>query len=318
MCRILLRHILFIKPQKDMTRKERYEAIIEYFREHHPDAGSELRYTNPFELLVATLLSAQCTDKRINQVTPALFARYPDAKSMSEATEQEVLEYVKSVSYPNAKSRHLVAMAQVLVRDFGGVVPQTTEQLVTLPGVGRKTANVVQAVAFGKSTMAVDTHVYRVSHRLGLVASTDDTPYKVEQRLVRHIPAAEIPRAHHWLLLHGRYVCTSRKPHCGECPFAAWCPGSQGAEKGGDASCVAKVGGDASCVASTKDHQSPPCDAGRVASYDAKTKEGGSASCVASTKEHQYPSCDAGRVASYDAKAKEGGDASCVASTGKA
>ena len=159
--------------------------------------------------------------------TPALFARYPDARSLSEATESEVLEYVKSVSYPNAKSRHLVAMAKVLVRDFGGEVPDTTEALVTLPGVGRKTANVVQAVAFGKSTMAVDTHVFRVSHRLCLVCSTDDTPYKVEQRLLRYIPEAEIPRAHHWLLLHGRYVCTSRSPHCSDCPFAQWCQGRE-------------------------------------------------------------------------------------------
>lgn len=211
----------------DMTRKERYETILEYFREHRPDADSELKFANPYQLLVATLLSAQCTDKRINQVTPALFARYPDARSLSEATESEVLEYVKSVSYPNAKSRHLVAMAKVLVRDFGGEVPDTTEALVTLPGVGRKTANVVQAVAFGKSTMAVDTHVFRVSHRLGLVCSTDDTPYKVEQRLLRYIPEAEIPRAHHWLLLHGRYVCTSRSPHCSDCPFAEWCQGRE-------------------------------------------------------------------------------------------
>lgn len=209
-----------------MTRKERYESILEYFREHRPDVGSELQYGNPYELLVATLLSAQCTDKRINQVTPALFARYPDARSLSGATESEVLEYIKSVSYPNSKSRHLVAMAKELVSRFGGEVPDSTEQLVTLPGVGRKTANVVQAVAFGKSTMAVDTHVYRVSHRLGLVSESDDTPYKVEQLLVKHIPESDIPRAHHWLLLHGRYVCTSRKPHCVECPFAEWCPGS--------------------------------------------------------------------------------------------
>jgi endonuclease-3 len=175
-------------------------------------------------LLVAVILSAQCTDKRINQVTPDLFRRYPDAKAMAQAESEDVLEYISSVSYPNAKAAHLVAMARALVAQHGGEVPSDMNQLLDLPGVGRKTANVVQSVAFGKATLAVDTHVYRVAHRLGLVSKRANTPYKVEQELVKHIPEADIPDAHHWLLLHGRYVCTSRKPHCERCDFADICP----------------------------------------------------------------------------------------------
>ncbi|MBQ2209498.1 MAG: endonuclease III [Prevotella sp.] len=207
-----------------MTRKARYEHILQYFREQMPEVQTELEFGNVFQLLVAVILSAQCTDKRINQVTPELFRRFPDAKAMAQVDEDEVLEYIKSVSYPNAKAEHLVKMSRMLVERFGGEVPSDMNQLLDLPGVGRKTANVVQSVAFGKSTMAVDTHVFRVSHRLGLVPKTADTPYKVEQVLVKNIPEEDIPRAHHWLLLHGRYVCTSRKPHCEKCDLMGVCP----------------------------------------------------------------------------------------------
>ncbi|MBR7094102.1 MAG: endonuclease III, partial [Prevotella sp.] len=183
-----------------------------------------LEFGNVFQLLVAVVLSAQCTDKRINQVTPELFRRFPDAKAMAEVEEDELYEYIKSVSYPHSKARHLMRMAQMIVKDFKGEVPDNLDDLMLLPGVGRKTANVIQAVAFGKQTMAVDTHVYRVSHRLGLVAKTANTPYKVEQELVKNIPPEIIPKAHHWLLLHGRYVCTSQRPKCKECEFDKICP----------------------------------------------------------------------------------------------
>ena len=206
-----------------MTKKERYQYILGYFRERQPVVTTELEFGSAFQLLCATLLSAQCTDKRINQVTPALFARYPDAQAMSQAEPEEVLEYVSSVSYPNSKAQHLVEMARVLMELYGGEVPGNMDQLLELPGVGRKTANVIQSVAFGKATMAVDTHVFRVSHRLGLVSKSDDTPYKVERTLVKYIPEADIPKAHHWLLLHGRYVCTSRSPHCDRCLLEPVC-----------------------------------------------------------------------------------------------
>ncbi len=207
-----------------MRRKERYEWILRYFRKQMPEVQTELEFGSVFQLLVAVVLSAQCTDKRINQVTPELFRHYPDAKSMAEAEPDDVLEYISSVSYPNAKAEHLVKMARMLVERHGGEVPSDMNLLLDLPGVGRKTANVIQSVAFGKSTMAVDTHVFRVSHRLGLVTAKDDTPYKVEQALVKNIPVEDIPRAHHWLLLHGRYVCTSRRPHCGKCDLKDVCP----------------------------------------------------------------------------------------------
>ena len=207
-----------------MTKKERYQYILDYFRERQPVVTTELEFGSAFQLLCATLLSAQCTDKRINQVTPALFARYPDAQAMSQAEPEEVLEYVSSVSYPNSKAKHLVEMSRMLVNDFGGEVPSDMDELVRLPGVGRKTANVMQAVWFGRAAMAVDTHVFRVSHRLGLVPHRANTPLKVEQELMRNIPAEDVPNAHHWLLLHGRYICTSRKPHCEKCPFDGICP----------------------------------------------------------------------------------------------
>lgn len=207
-----------------MTKKERYQYVLDYFRERQPVVTTELEFGSAFQLLCATLLSAQCTDKRINQVTPALFARYPDAQAMSQAEPEEVLEYVSSVSYPNSKAKHLVEMSRMLVNDFGGEVPSDMDELVRLPGVGRKTANVMQAVWFGRAAMAVDTHVFRVSHRLGLVTQRANTPLKVEQELMRNIPAEDVPNAHHWLLLHGRYICTSRKPHCEKCPFDGICP----------------------------------------------------------------------------------------------
>lgn len=207
-----------------MTRKERYEYILKYFRQEMPEVQTELEFGSVFQLLVAVILSAQCTDKRINQVTPELFRHFPTAASMACAEMEDILEYVKSVSYPNSKAEHLVQMARQLVEKHGGEVPEDMNQLLDLPGVGRKTANVIQSVAFGKSTMAVDTHVFRVSHRLGLVSQKDDTPYKVELALVKNIPAEDIPQAHHWLLLHGRYVCTSRRPHCEKCGLFNVCP----------------------------------------------------------------------------------------------
>ena len=207
-----------------MTRKERYDYILNYFRAQAPVVTTELEFGSAFQLLVATLLSAQCTDKRINQITPELFKHYPTPQTMAKAEVEEVFEYIKTVSYPNAKAKHLVQMARMLVEVFGGEMPSTTEELTRLPGVGRKTANVLQAVWFDKPTMAVDTHVYRVSHRLGLVSKTANTPYKVEQELLRHIPEEDVNKAHHWLLLHGRYVCQSRIPKCNECVFDKICP----------------------------------------------------------------------------------------------
>lgn len=206
-----------------MTRKQRYEAVIAYFEKAMPVAETELHFANDFQLLVAVMLSAQCTDKRVNMVTPALFEAFPTPEAMAAATEDAVLEYVKSVSYPNSKARHLVATAQQLVEHFDSKVPETLEELTSLPGVGRKTANVVMSVAFGQARMAVDTHVFRVSHRLGLVPEKAKTPLAVELELVKHFPEATIPRAHHWLILHGRYICTALKPHCISCGLQSLC-----------------------------------------------------------------------------------------------
>lgn len=207
-----------------MRRSERYEYVLSYFKDKMPHVSTELEFGSVFQLLVATLLSAQCTDKRVNQVTPELFRHYPDARSMASADEEDILYYIKSVSYPNAKAKHLVAMARMLDEKFSGEVPHTMAELTSLPGVGRKTANVLLAVAFGKAAMPVDTHVFRVSHRLGLVPKSADTPLAVEKALTAHIPEDMQADAHHWLLLHGRYVCTSRAPHCDDCPFADICP----------------------------------------------------------------------------------------------
>ncbi len=194
-----------------------------YFQEAMPEANTELHYQNPFQLLCAVMLSAQCTDKRVNMVTPALFEAYPTPQAMSAATKEDVLHYVKSVSYPNSKAEHLVQMAQLLTEKHKGEVPADFDALVALPGVGRKTANVMLSVAWGEARMAVDTHVFRVSHRIGLVADKCTTPYAVEMELVKNIPDELIPRAHHWLILHGRYVCKSQKPKCEECGIKAFC-----------------------------------------------------------------------------------------------
>jgi endonuclease-3 len=207
-----------------MRRKERYAFVLDYYRQRMPHVSTELKFGSVFQLLVATLLSAQCTDKRINSVTPELFRHYPDANSMAMAEPEVIYEYVKSVSYPHSKSKHLVEMARMLVSDFHGEVPQEMSDLVKLPGVGRKTANVIQAVGFGRSAIAVDTHVYRVSHRLGLVPTTANTPANVEMTLRKNISEDDRADAHHWLLLHGRYICQSRQPHCEQCPFDFFCP----------------------------------------------------------------------------------------------
>ena len=203
--------------------KKLYAKVIAYFQEAMPEAETELHYDSPFQLLVAVILSAQCTDKRVNMVTPRLFQDYPTAEAMALATPEVIYDYVRSVSYPNSKAQHLVDMAKMLLSDFQGEVPSELEQLIKLPGVGRKTANVIQSVAFSKAAMAVDTHVFRVSHRIGLVPKRCTTPYAVEQELVKNIPAEFIPRAHHWLILHGRYVCQARKPKCESCGLLGIC-----------------------------------------------------------------------------------------------
>ena len=206
-----------------MKKQERYDAIVEYFSQTMPDVDTELEYGSPFQLLVAVILSAQCTDKRVNMVTPMLFRDYSTAEEMALATPEVIYEYVKSVSYPNSKAKHLVGMAKMLVGEFGGQVPDNLDDLTRLPGVGRKTANVIQAVIYGKSAMAVDTHIFRVSHRLGLVSDDCTTPYAVEKELTKHFPAEVIPKAHHWLLLHGRYVCQARTPKCDKCDLTSLC-----------------------------------------------------------------------------------------------
>ena len=205
-----------------MTLRERYAAIVGWFVENRPVAESELHYKNPFQLLVAVILSAQCTDKRVNLVTPALFEAFPTPEALAAASFEDVLSYVKSVSYPNAKARHLIEMAGKLVGDFDSEVPSDIDALMSLPGVGRKTANVIASIVYDKPVIAVDTHVFRVSRRLGL--SKGATPWEVEQDLERHIPAAQRPIAHHWLILHGRYTCTARNPRCAECGLSQWCP----------------------------------------------------------------------------------------------
>lgn len=205
-----------------MTTKQRYEGVIAYFQQAMPVAESELNYSSPFELLVAVILSAQCTDKRVNLTTPALFEAYPTAERMAEATAEEIFSYIRSISYPNNKARHLAAMARMLVEEFGGEVPSDLKELQRLPGVGRKTANVVGAVIWQKEVMPVDTHVFRVAARIGLSRGAK-TPLQTELQLEKNIPSHLLPVAHHWLILHGRYVCTARAPKCGECGIAEWC-----------------------------------------------------------------------------------------------
>lgn len=202
--------------------KGKYEGFISYFEKNMPVAESELKFENPYQLVVAVILSAQCTDKRVNMTTPAFFERFPDAKTLSDATVEEVHEYIKSISYPNNKSKSLVGMARTLMSEFGGVVPSGVDELQRLPGVGRKTANVVTAVAFGNAAMPVDTHVFRVSARIGLTKNSK-TPLETEKQLVAHIPSEILSKAHHWLILHGRYVCTARNPKCGECGLKDIC-----------------------------------------------------------------------------------------------
>lgn len=205
-----------------MTTKERFGHVLNWFSENMPVAESELQYNSPFELLCAVMLSAQCTDKRVNMVTPALFAAFPTAEKMACASVEEVYAYVKSVSYPNAKAAHLVGMAKRLMEAYGGQVPDNIDDLQTLPGVGRKTANVVCAVIWNQPTMAVDTHIFRISERIGLTTGSK-SPFDTEKQLVRYIPSDIIPKAHHWLLLHGRYVCKARKPLCETCGLQSFC-----------------------------------------------------------------------------------------------
>ena len=205
-----------------MTKKERYRYIIDYFLEHTPDAETELLYDNPFQLLVAVILSAQCTDKRVNLTTPAIFERFSNAELMSKAGFDELFPIIKSISYPNNKTRHLIGMAQMLQEKFNGKVPMTVDELVQLPGVGRKTANVITSVIDEQPNMAVDTHVFRVSARIGLTTGAK-TPIAAEKQLIKHIPVAYIHRAHHWLILHGRYVCVARAPKCSICGLKPVC-----------------------------------------------------------------------------------------------
>ncbi len=210
-----------------MTRKERFTAILQHWQTALPNVATELHYGSPFQLLVATILSAQCTDRRVNLITPKLFDRFPDASAMAQATEEELLALISSVSYPNAKTKHLKRMAQQLVAQHGGEVPDSSSALEALPGVGRKTANVVLATCFKRDRIAVDTHVFRVAHRLKLVSPKATTPTQVEQQLYKYIPKGQAANAHHWLLLHGRYICQSRKPKCSLCPFETFCPSKQ-------------------------------------------------------------------------------------------
>lgn len=205
-----------------MTKKERYQLFIDHFSKKSPTAETELEYTNPYELLVAVILSAQCTDKRVNIVTKDLFRRFPEAQSLAEADVEEVFEYIRSISYPNNKAKHLVGMAKILVNEFNNVVPSDIDDLQTMPGVGRKTANVIASVIYNKPAMAVDTHVFRVANRLGLTNNAK-TPLESEKELMKNLPEEVIPVAHHWLILHGRYICIARKPKCGECDITHFC-----------------------------------------------------------------------------------------------
>lgn len=206
-----------------MDIKERYQKVLDWFQGNRPVVQTELDYATPFQLLVAVVLSAQCTDKRVNMVTPALFEAFPTPEVMMEATPEAVFEYIKSVTYPNSKSKHLVGLSQMLVKDFGGKIPEDMKLLTKLPGVGRKTANVVLSILYDQPRIAVDTHVYRVSKRIGLAPQNANTPLKVEQALMRYVPEELMAKSHHWLILHGRYVCLARKPKCSECGISEYC-----------------------------------------------------------------------------------------------
>jgi endonuclease-3 len=205
-----------------MTKKERFAYVLHYFEEHAPDAETELIYDNPYQLLVAVILSAQCTDKRVNMTTPAIFEKYPNVYALSKATFDELFPYIKSISYPNNKTKHLIGMAQMVVEDFNGEIPDNVPDLVKLPGVGRKTANVITSVVHQQPNMAVDTHVFRVSARIGLTTNAK-TPLQTEQQLLQYIPREKVHIAHHWLILHGRYICVARNPKCGECGLRKVC-----------------------------------------------------------------------------------------------
>lgn len=205
-----------------MTKKERYTYLIEYFTEHSPNAETELLYDNPFQLLVAVILSAQCTDKRVNSTTPSIFDQFPDAESMSKASFDQLFPIIRSISYPNNKTKHLIGMAQMLMQKFDAKVPMTVEELITLPGVGRKTANVITSVIDAQPNMAVDTHVFRVSARVGLTTNAK-TPLATEKQLIKNIPKQYVYKAHHWLILHGRYTCTARSPKCSNCGISSVC-----------------------------------------------------------------------------------------------
>lgn len=208
-----------------MKKIDLFREVLAYLAPIHGNVETELHFQTPFQLLLATVLSAQCTDKRVNMVTPALFESFPTPVEMSQATPEAIFEYIRSVSYPNAKAKHLVELAKMLVEKYQGEVPQTLEQLTQLPGVGRKTANVVLAVAFGQAALAVDTHIYRVAHRLGLVPASANTPYKVEMALRKFIPEKDVAHSHFWLLLHGRYTCTALRPKCEQCGLSHLCKG---------------------------------------------------------------------------------------------
>jgi endonuclease-3 len=210
-----------------MTRKQKFQFVTDYFLSHAPEAETELFYDNPFQLLVAVILSAQCTDKRVNQTTPSLFKKFPTPQKLAKASFDEVFPLIQSISYPNNKTKHLIGMAQLLLQNFGGQVPMTVEQLVQLPGVGRKTANVITSVIDNQPNMAVDTHVFRVSRRIGLVPSTATTPLAVEKILIKHFPDNLIHKAHHWLILHGRYTCLARIPKCEACGLQPACSAFQ-------------------------------------------------------------------------------------------
>jgi len=212
-----------------MTKKERYQWVLDYFQTHVPIAETELQYQNPFELLVAVILSAQCTDKRVNLTTPSIFKKFATPQAMAKASFEQMFTLIKSISYPNNKAKHLIGMSQLLIENFNGEVPLTVEQLITLPGVGRKTANVITSVVDKQPNMAVDTHVFRVSRRIGLVPMTATTPLAVEKSLIKHIPRSLVHTAHHWLILHGRYTCLARNPKCATCGLLTYC--KEGAKK---------------------------------------------------------------------------------------
>jgi endonuclease-3 len=206
-----------------MTKKERYQFVIDYFQKHTPEAETELIYDSPYELLVAVILSAQCTDKRVNLTTPAIFKKFPDVFALSKTNFDQLFPFIKSISYPNNKTKHLIGMAQKVVKEFNGKIPMTVDELIQLPGVGRKTANVITSVVDKQPNMAVDTHVFRVSKRLGLVSQSANTPLAVEKQLIKNIPEDLIHKAHHWLILHGRYTCLARNPKCDQCGLQAIC-----------------------------------------------------------------------------------------------